>query len=168
MTESTFTESKGNRIIRRGNGVSRSSYRTGSPAGQGGFTLIEIMVVVVIIGLLATMVLPRVLGRLDQSQQIAVKADINQLSTALKFYKLDNAKFPSSSDGLSALISGGRDGKGYLDGDSLPKDPWGNDYLYQYPGQHLEFDIWSLGADGQAGGTEVNADIGNWNMDEVK
>lgn len=135
---------------------------------QAGFTLIEIMVVVVIIGLLATMVLPRVLGRLDQSQQISVKADINQLSTALKFYKLDNAKYPSSSDGLEVLMSGSRDGKGYLDGDSLPKDPWGNDYLYQYPGQHLEFDIWSLGADGQAGGTEINTDIGNWNMDEIK
>ena len=134
---------------------------------QAGFTLIEIMVVVVSIGLLATMVLPRVLGRLDQSQQISVKADINQLSTALKFYKLDNAKYPSSSDGLEVLMSGSRDGKGYLDGDSLPKDPWGNDYLYQYPGQHLEFDIWSLGADGQAGGTEINTDIGNWNKDEI-
>lgn len=135
---------------------------------QSGFTLIEIMVVVVIIGMLATMILPRVLGRLDQSQQIAAQADINQLSTALKFYKLDNAKYPASGDGLQALLSGAKDGKGYLDGNKLPKDPWGNDYLYQYPGQHLEFDIWSLGADGQAGGTEVNADIGNWNMDQFK
>ena len=126
------------------------------------------MVVVVIIGMLATMILPRVLGRLDQSQQIAAQADINQLSTALKFYKLDNAKYPASGDGLQALLSGAKDGKGYLDGNKLPKDPWGNDYLYQYPGQHLEFDIWSLGADGQAGGTEVNADIGNWNMDQFK
>lgn len=135
---------------------------------ETGFTLIEIMVVVVIIGMLATMILPRVLGRLDQSQQIAAKADINQLSTALKFYKLDKAKYPSSSDGLNALLAGARDGKGYLDGTEVPKDPWGNDYLYQYPGQHLEFDIWSLGADGQAGGTEINADIGNWNMDQFK
>jgi len=135
---------------------------------QSGFTLIEIMVVVVIIGMLATMILPRVLGRLDQSQQIAAQADINQLSTALKFYKLDNAKYPSSGDGLGVLLSGSKDGKGYLDGNSLPKDPWGNDYLYQYPGQHLEFDIWSLGADGQQGGDEVNADIGNWNMDQFK
>jgi general secretion pathway protein G len=135
---------------------------------QLGFTLIEIMVVVVIIGMLATMILPRVLGRLDQSQQIAAQADINQLSTALKFYKLDNAKYPSSGDGLGVLLSGSKDGKGYLDGNSLPKDPWGNDYLYQYPGQHLEFDIWSLGADGQQGGDEVNADIGNWNMDQFK
>lgn len=135
---------------------------------QSGFTLIEIMVVVVIIGMLATMILPRVLGRLDQSQQVAAKADINQLSTALKFFKLDHAKFPASSDGLEALLSGSRDGRGYLEGDSLPKDPWGNDYLYQYPGQHLEFDIWSLGADGQAGGDEINMDIGNWNMDEIK
>ena len=137
-------------------------------AEQRGFTLIEIMVVVVIIGMLATMILPRVLGRLDQSQQIAATADINQLSTALKFYKLDNAKYPGSSDGLNALLSGARDGKGYVDGDSLPKDPWGNDYLYQYPGQHHEFDVWSLGADGQAGGEGVNADVGNWNADQFK
>ena len=134
---------------------------------QKGFTLIEIMVVVVIIGMLATMILPRVLGRLDQSQQIAATADINQLSTALKFYKLDNAKFPSSSDGLNALLAGAKGGKGYLDSAEVPKDPWGNDYLYQYPGQHLEFDIWTLGADGQAGGTDINADIGNWNSDQV-
>jgi general secretion pathway protein G len=135
---------------------------------QSGFTLIEIMVVVVIIGMLATMILPRVLGRLDQSQQVAAKADINQLSTALKFYKLDHAKYPSSSDGLESLLSGAKDGRGYLDGDTLPKDPWGNDYLYQYPGQHMEFDIWSLGADGQAGGEDVNTDIGNWNMEQIQ
>ena len=168
MTESKLKETTGRRSLYPTGGAGNRRSAAVARPGQYGFTLIEIMVVVVIIGLLATMVLPRVLGRLDQSQQIAVKADINQLSTALKFYKLDNAKFPSSSDGLSVLISGGRDGKGYLDGDSLPKDPWGNDYLYQYPGQHLEFDIWSLGADGQAGGSEINSDIGNWNMDEIK
>ena len=133
-----------------------------------GFTLIEIMVVVVIIGMLATMILPRVLGRLDQSQQIAAKADINQLSTALKFYKLDHAKYPSSADGLESLLSGAKDGRGYLDGETLPTDPWGNDYLYQYPGQHLEFDIWSLGADGQAGGEGIDTDIGNWNMQDIQ
>ena len=138
------------------------------PEKQLGFTLIEIMVVVVIIGMLATMILPRVLGRLDQSQQVAAKADINQLSTALKFYKLDNAKYPSSSDGLESLLSGSKDGRGYLDGETLPRDPWGNDYLYQYPGQHLEFDIWSLGADGQAGGDGIDMDIGNWNMQEIQ
>ncbi len=145
-----------------------SAFTRSTNTGQRGFTLIEIMVVVVIIGMLATMILPRVLGRLDQSQQIAAKADINQLSTALKFYKLDHAKYPSSSDGLEALLSGARDGKGYLDGDSVPTDPWGNKYLYQYPGQNMEFDIWTLGADGQAGGTEVNTDFGNWDMDQIK
>ena len=163
------------KLMQKQKGTMKSLNTPGSSAkasrsvrAEKGFTLIEIMVVVVIIGMLATMILPRVLGRLDQSQQIAAKADINQLSTALKFYKLDNAKYPNSSDGLNALLSGASDGKGYLDGSELPKDPWGNDYLYQYPGQNMEFDIWSLGADGQAGGEGVNKDVGNWNLDEVK
>ena len=132
---------------------------------QRGFTLIEIMVVVVIIGMLATLILPKVLGRQDQAFQAKAKADIRALSSAVKLYKLDNYKYPSSSEGLAALTAGGNEGKGYID--TLPRDPWGNAYQYQSPGQHLEFDIWTTGADGRSGGTEVNRDIGNWNMDEV-
>lgn len=129
-----------------------------------GFTLIEIMVVVVIIGLLATLILPRVLGRQEEAMVIKSKSDIRALTSALKLYKLDNFKFPTTSDGLDVLVSGGKDGKGYID--RLPADPWGNNYQYLYPGEKMEFDLWSHGADGQTGGKGVNADIGNWNLDE--
>ena len=130
---------------------------------QSGFTLIEIMVVVVIIGMLATLILPKVLGRQDQAFQAKAKSDIRALASAVKLYKLDNFKYPSSSEGLNVLVTAN---KGYID--KLPKDPWGNDYQYSSPGQNLDFDIWTLGADGQSGGAEVNQDIGNWNMDEIK
>lgn len=139
---------------------------------QSGFTLLEIMVVVVIIGLLATLVLPRVLGRQEQAQIQKAKADIQALSSSLKLYKLDNFNFPSTQQGLEALISkpGGdppannwKTG-GYVD--RLPKDPWGNEYQYLSPGQNGEFDIWSYGSDGRQGGIESAADIGSWNLDE--
>ena len=129
-----------------------------------GFTLIEIMVVVVIIGLLATLILPRVLGRQEEAFIAKSKSDIRALSSALKLYKLDTFKFPTTSDGLDVLVSGGKDGKGYID--RLPSDPWGNEYQYLFPGEKMEFDLWSHGADGQNGGTGVDADIGNWNLDE--
>lgn len=129
---------------------------------QKGFTLIEIMVVVVIIGMLVTLILPKVLDRQDQAAIIKAKADIHSLSSAVKLYKLDNFKYPSSSEGLNALL-GNSGGSGYVE--RLPKDPWGQDYQYQFPGQHGDYDIWSFGADGQSGGTEDNADIGNWNVD---
>ena len=134
------------------------------PQGQQGFTLIEIMVVVVIIGMLVTLILPKVLDRQDQAALIKAKADIHSSSSAIKLYKLDNFKYPATSDGLPGLLWSGS--KGYIE--RLPKDPWGQDYNYQYPGQHMDFDIWSFGADGQSGGAEQNQDIGNWNMDEVK
>ncbi|MEA3291616.1 MAG: type II secretion system major pseudopilin GspG [Pseudomonadota bacterium] len=133
---------------------------------QGGFTLIEIMVVVVIIGLLATMILPRVLGRQDEAFIAKAKSDIRALSSAVKLYKLDNFKYPSTSDGLNVLATSGKDNRGYIE--RLPKDPWGNNYQYLYPGEKMEFDIWSFGADGQAGGGDAGVDIGNWNMDEIK
>ena len=129
-----------------------------------GFTLIEIMVVVVIIGLLATLILPRVLGRQEEAFIAKAKSDVRALSSALKLYKLDNFKFPSTSDGLDVLVSGGKDGRGYID--RLPSDPWGNRYQYLFPGEKMEFDLWSYGADGQTGGEGVDADIGNWNLDE--
>lgn len=130
---------------------------------QRGFTLIEIMVVVVIIGMLATMILPKVLGRQDEAFIAKAKSDIRAMSSSVKLYKLDNFKYPNA---LSELVTGGSKGRGYLD--KVPKDPWGNQYQYAYPGSHLEFDIWSSGADGSAGGADAGQDIGNWNMDEIR
>ncbi len=122
------------------------------------------MVVVVIIGLLATLILPRVLGRQDEAFIAKAKSDIRAMSSAIQLYKLDNFKFPTTSQGLDVLISGGKDGRGYVD--RLPADPWGNKYQYLYPGEKMEFDLWSYGADGQTGGEGVDADIGNWNLDQ--
>ncbi len=122
------------------------------------------MVVVVIIGLLATMILPRVLGRQEEAFVAKARSDIRALSSALKLYKLDNYKFPNTSEGLDALVAGAKDGRGYID--RLPADPWGNEYQYLFPGEKMEFDLWSWGVDGQTGGADANADIGNWNLDE--
>ncbi|MEE9447082.1 MAG: type II secretion system major pseudopilin GspG [Arenicellales bacterium] len=123
---------------------------------QSGFTLIEIMVVVVIIGMLATMILPKVLGRQDEAFIAKAKSDIRAISSSVKLYKLDNFKYPSA---LSELVSGGAKGRGYLD--KVPKDPWGKEYQYTSSGSHLDFDVWSMGADG-------TKQIGNWNMDEIR
>ena len=135
-----------------------------------GFTLIEIMVVVIIIGLLAAVVVPQFLGRVDDARVAKAKQDIQALETALTMYKLDNFVYPTAEMGLQALVTKPNDPNiknwragGYLK--RLNKDPWGNDYQYQIPGTHGEYDLSSLGADGQPGGTGVNADIGNWNLD---
>ena len=133
---------------------------------QKGFTLIEIMVVVVIIGLLATLILPRVLGRQEEAYVAKAKSDIRALSSAVQLYKLDTFRFPSTSDGLDVLKTGGKDGRGYVD--RLPADPWGNPYQYLYPGERMEFDLFSFGADGRRGGEGVDADIGNWDLDEAR
>lgn len=139
---------------------------------QRGFTLIEIMVVVVIIGLLATLVLPRVLGRQDQAMIAKAKVDIQALSSALKLYKLDNFNYPSTEQGLESLTKppgGDPPAKYWKQGgyvERLPADPWGNPYQYLSPGEKMEFDIWSFGADGRMGGDGTSAEIGNWNLDE--
>jgi general secretion pathway protein G len=131
-----------------------------------GFTLIELMVVLVIIGILAALIVPNVLDRADDARTTAAKTDITNLNQALKLYKLDNQRYPGAEQGLQALIAKPTAGvaptawRPYLD--KLPKDPWGNDYKYLNPGIKGEVDILSLGADGVAGGEGKNADIGSW------
>ena len=137
-----------------------------------GFTLIEIMVVVVIIGLLAAVILPNVFGNVSKAQVTKAKADIQAIETGLTLYKLDNYKFPNTDLGLNALVQRPNDPTvrnwregGYVK--RIPPDPWGNQYVYVYPGTHgQEFDLYSFGADGQEGGEGDKADIGNWNLDQ--
>ncbi|WP_104098366.1 type II secretion system major pseudopilin GspG [Stutzerimonas kunmingensis] len=137
---------------------------------QGGFTLIEIMVVVVILGILAALVVPQVMSRPDQAKVTVAKGDIKAVAAALDMYKLDNFAYPSTQQGLEALVkkpSGSPQPKnwnrdGYLK--RLPKDPWGNDYQYLSPGTQGQFDLYSFGADGKPGGSDLNADIGNWDL----
>lgn len=135
---------------------------------QRGFTLIEIMVVVVIMGILAALVVPKLMGRTDDARIIAARQDIATLMQGLKLYKLDNQRYPTTEQGLQSLIARPVNGPiptnwktgGYLE--RLPKDPWGNPYQYLSPGLRGEVDIFSYGADGQPGGTGNDADIGSW------
>ena len=131
-----------------------------------GFTLIELMVVLVIIGVLAALIVPNVLNRADDARVTAARTDVNNLMQALKLYKLDNQRFPSAEQGLQSLVARPSVGsappnwKPYLD--KLPNDPWGRAYQYMNPGIKGEVDVLSFGADGQAGGEGNNADIGSW------
>ena len=136
---------------------------------QGGFTLIEIMVVVVILGILAAFVVPNIMDKPDEARIVKAKQDIRALESALSMYKLDNFYYPSTQQGLEALVakpSGEPEPRNYKTGGyikSLPKDPWGNTYQYLSPGtKNAEFDIFSLGADNRPGGEGSAADIGNW------
>lgn len=135
---------------------------------QHGFSLIEIMVVVVILGILASIVVPKIISRPDEARVVKAKQDVIAIQNALDLYKLDNGFYPSTDQGLLALVEKPntspepRDWKNYLK--SLPKDPWGHEYLYLNPGQHGDVDVFTLGADGQPGGTGINADIGNWDV----
>ena len=136
---------------------------------QGGFTLIEIMVVVIILGILAAIVAPNVIGRIDDAQISRVQQDLRGIENALKFYRLDNFAYPTSEQGLDALVSKPADPNirnwkagGYLD--RMPQDPWGNTYEYLSPGQNGEIDIFTYGRDGRPGGEGIDADIGNWNL----
>jgi general secretion pathway protein G len=135
---------------------------------HAGFTLIEIMVVVVIMGVLAALLVPRLMGRTDDARILAAKQDIATLMQALKLYRLDNQRYPTTEQGLQALIARPTNGPqpanwktgGYID--RLNKDPWGNPYQYASPGTRSEVDIFSYGADGQPGGSGNDADIGSW------
>ena len=133
-----------------------------------GFTLIELMVVLVIIGVLAALIVPNVLERADDARVTAARTDVNNLMQALKLYKLDNQRFPTADQGLQSLVAKPTSGqippnwKPYLD--KLPKDPWGNTYMFLNPGVNGEIDVFSLGADGQPGGTGADSDIGSWQL----
>jgi general secretion pathway protein G len=135
---------------------------------QAGFTLIEIMVVVVIIALMGAMIGPTLFNKVQQAQDTRVAQDIRTVESALKFYRLDNYRYPMQAEGLEALVSAPAGAEGKWNGpylDSLPKDPWGVPYQYQNPGSRgKEIDIFSLGADGQPGGEGSNQDLGNWNI----
>ena len=136
---------------------------------QRGFSLIEIMVVVVILGILASLIVPKIISRPDDARIIKAKHDILWIQNALDLYRLDNSFYPNTDQGLLALVKKPTTNpvpsnwKTYLK--SLPKDPWGRDYIYLNPGQHGEIDIFTLGANGQPGGEGANAEIGNWNAD---
>lgn len=135
---------------------------------QHGFTLIEIMVVVTIIAILAAIVVPQVVGHVDEARVQRAKADVQTLAQALNIYKLDNYHFPSTDQGLESLVhkpSGQPEAANWKAGgyiERLPKDPWGHDYQYIQPGQHGAVDVFSLGADGKLGGEGFDADVGNW------
>ena len=135
---------------------------------RAGFTLIEILVVIVILGILAAMIVPKVMSRPDEARVVAAKHDVASLMQALKIYRLDNKRYPTTEQGLSALVTkptqapvpDGWKGGGYIE--RLPLDPWGNPYQYLNPGLHGEIDVFSYGADGAPGGENYDADIGNW------
>ncbi len=138
---------------------------------QNGFSLVEILVVLVILGLLVSVVAPTVLNRADEARVQKVYADFANIETALKLYRLDNFNYPSTEQGLEALVSPSgldpiprnfKDG-GYLE--RIPQDPWGRPYLYLSPGDNGDFDLYSLGADGLTGGEDQNTDLGNWDGD---
>ena len=147
-----------------------TQHRTPSRRNQRGFTLIEIMVVVVIMGIMAALVVPKLMGRADDARITAAKQDISTINQALKLYKLDNQHYPTTEQGLQALVSKPTGGPaannwktgGYLD--KLPKDPWGNPYQFLSPGIKGEVDVFSLGADSQPGGVGNDADIGSWDL----
>lgn len=131
---------------------------------QGGFTLIELMVVIAIIGILAAIVVPKFMSQLDEAKVASAKAQISSFQTALKAYKIKVGKYPSTGEGLNALLSG-PGGTSFIESETIPLDPWGNEYAYACPGtKGRDFEIVSYGEDGQPGGTGFAADIVSWNL----
>lgn len=137
---------------------------------ERGFTLIEIMIVVVILGILAAMIVPRIMGRPDEARAMKGKVDIKNIEAALNLYRLDNGRYPTAEQGLASLVKAPTippapakwRAEGYLP--RAPLDPWDRPYAYLCPGEHGEFDLYSLGADGEPGGSGADADIQNWNL----
>ena len=138
-----------------------------------GFTLIELMVVIVILGILAGFIAPRIMGRPEEAKQLKAKMQIESIETALKMYKLDSGMYPDTDQGLQALIEKPEVGRtpakwregGYFEKRKLPKDPWGNPYLYLSPGVHGDYDLLSYGSDGVPGGEGKDKDINNWEIE---
>ena len=150
------------------------NFRSAAGGGwlQRGFTLIEIMVVITILGILAALIVPRVVGRTDDARIAAAKQDIASIQQALKLYRLDNGSYPTTEQGLRSLLAkptiepippNWKQG-GYLERSNVPKDPWGNEYKFLNPGLRGEIDVFSYGRDGAAGGEGVDADIGSWQL----
>jgi len=141
--------------------------------GNQGFTLIELMVVLVILGILAGLIVPRIMGRPEEARRMKAKIQIQSMETALQLYKLDNGNYPTTEQGLASLVEAPAAGElakswregGYLEKGRVPKDPWDNDYIYLSPGTRGDFDLISYGPDGVAGGEDKNEDINNWDLD---
>jgi general secretion pathway protein G len=142
-------------------------------SNNNGFTLIELMVVIVILGILAGLIIPRIMGRPEEAKQLKAKMQIESLETALKLYKLDTGMYPDTEQGLQALIEQPETGAlpknwrkgGYLEKGRVPKDPWENDFVYLSPGAHGDYDIISYGADGVPDGEDKNRDINSWEIE---
>jgi general secretion pathway protein G len=150
-----------------------NQFALGATHTNRGFTLIEIMVVIVILGILASLIVPRIMDRPEEAKLLKARIQIESLETALKLYKLDSGVYPTTEQGLQALVEMPDSGTipkkwregGYLEKGTVPKDPWGNEFIYLSPGVNHEYEIISYGADGVAGGDGVNQDIRNWELD---
>jgi general secretion pathway protein G len=143
------------------------------PKFQRGLTLIEIMVVMIILGIMAGLIIPRIMGRPEEARRMKARVQIESIETALKLYRLDNGYYPTTEQGLQALVEapavgqlprGWREG-GYLEKGKVPKDPWDNEYVYLCPGIHGDFDLMSYGPDGEPGGEGKDQDINNWELE---
>lgn len=151
--------------------MSQTDHRSQFGAREAGFSLLELMVVVVILSILALVIVPRVIDRPDQARAARAQSDIGAISSAIKLYRLDNFQYPTTEQGLQALVSQPTSapvpsnwaGGGYMD--RLPVDPWGRPYQYLQPGVYGDFDVFSYGADGTAGGEGANADVGSWGIE---
>jgi len=149
--------------------VEKSAYALGGRVARG-FTLIELMVVIVILGILATIMMPKILERPEQARRMKAKVQIRNIQSALAFFKTDTGRFPTTSEGLDVLVGdpglkGWKQG-GYIEGGKVPADPWGNPYLYVCPGMHDDYDLESYGKDAEDGGSGDNADIESWNLEQ--